>query len=348
MLRVAPDTSGCAIACLSTMKVSVIIVNWNSIKYIRECILSIYEHTHDVPFEIIVVDNASPAGDASLLEQEFPHVTLIKSDKNLGFAGANNLGFRHSSGNYLLFLNPDTKLISPAIAQMLQVLQRLPHGGILGCTLLNEDLSIQTSCVQTFPTILNQLLDSDWLRRRWPNSRLWGTRSLFSNNKKPAKVEVVSGACMLIRRDVFEQVGFFTEDYFMYAEDLDLCYKAQRAGYSNYHLGTVTVIHYGGKSSNPGWATQMKWKSIAHFCKKQRGSLYAIVFRIAMAVASVVRLTAIAGMGSLGNAFGTLQARRSASAKWRLVLRTVLTPSTQPSSLHDTQKAGPECGGSQL
>ena len=328
------------------MEISIIIVNWNSTDYVRGCVASIYEHTRDVAFEIIVVDNASPAGDAALLEQEFPHITLIKSNENLGFAGANNLGFRYSSGKYVLFLNPDTKLGSPAISLMVQELQAHPEGGILGCKLLNEDLSIQTSCIQTFPTILNQLLDSDWLRLRWPNSRLWGTGPLFSNDGKPAKVEVVSGACMLVRQDVFEQVGLFTEDYFMYAEDLDLCYKVERAGYSNYYLGTAAVIHYGGKSSNPESATQMKWRSIAHFCEKHHGTFYALIFRIVMASAALGRLGAIAGMGSFGNTFGNEQSRRSASAKWRLVLRAVLNPSSRPDLVRDARKVVSDCGAS--
>jgi GT2 family glycosyltransferase len=325
------------------MDVSIIIVNWNSIAYLRECIASICEHTLDISFEIVVVDNASPAGDADLLEPQFPEIRVIKSTVNLGFAGANNLGFKESTGEYVLFLNPDTKLVGSAINLMVQGIRSLPEAGVLGCKLLNTDLSIQTSCIQTFPTILNQLLDSDWLRLRWPNSELWGTLPLFSHSLKPAKVEVISGACMLVRRDVFEQVGLFTEDYFMYAEDLDLCYKVEGAGYSNYYLDTATVIHYGGKSSNREWATQMKWKSITHFCKKRRGNLYALIFRIAMASAAVVRLMAIAGVGLFGNTLGTPQSRRSASAKWRLVLGTMLAPSSKPGSFRDARRAVPEC-----
>lgn len=325
------------------MDVSIIIVNWNSIAYLPECIASICEQTPDISFEIIVVDNASPAGDADLLEAQLREARVIKSSENLGFAGANNLGFKQSSGEYVLFLNPDTKLVGSAINLMLQGMHSLPEAGILGCKLLNTDLSIQTSCIQTFPTILNQVLDSDWLRLRWPNSRLWGTWPLFSHSLKPAKVEVISGACMLVRRDVFEQVGLFTEDYFMYAEDLDLCNKVVQAGYSNYYLDTATVIHYGGRSSNRDRATQMKWKSIAQFCEKRRGNVYALIFRIAMVTAATVRLMAIAGAGLFGNAFGTPQSRRSVSAKWKLVLKTMLAPSTRSGAFRDARTAVPEC-----
>ena len=316
------------------MDVSVVIVNWNSIAYLRDCINSIREHTRDLSFEIIVVDNASPAGDAELLESQFQGIIVIKSAENLGFAGANNVGFRRSTGAYVLFLNPDTKLVGPALDLMVQGMRSLPDAGIVGCKLLNSDLSIQTSCIQTFPTILNQLLDSDYLRLRWPNSKLWGTASLFSNSAQPAKVEVISGACMLVRREVFEQVGLFTEDYFMYAEDLDLCYKVEQAGHSNYYLGTGTVIHHGGKSSNPEKATQMKWKSIAQFCEKRRGTFYALMLRTAMASAAVARMGAIVGMGLFGNTFGTRESRGTAFAKWRLVLKTMLTPSAGVRSLH--------------
>jgi len=325
------------------MDISIIIVNWNSIDYLRKCVASICEQTQGLSFEIVVVDNASPAGDAKLLERELPQITLIKSAENLGFARANNLGFRHSSGKYLLFLNPDTELAGPAINLMVQGAQALPDAGILGCRLLNSDLSLQTSCIQTFPTILNQLLDSDWLRRRWPNSKLWGTGPLSSGSSNPAEVEVISGACMLVRRDVFEQVGLFTEDYFMYSEDLDLCYKTMRAGYKNYYLSAATVIHHGGKSSNPYFATQMKWNSIPHFCAKHRGKLYGLTFRFVMAFAAIARLAAISMTGLFGTTFPSQQAKADTLTKWKLILKTLVTPSTKTGRPSNVPRPVPDC-----
>lgn len=222
-------------------------MNWNSTEYLRQCIASINEYTRDVNFELIVVDNASPDQDADSLTYQFENLRLIKSPSNIGFGRANNLGFRYSAGEYLLFLNPDTRLVSPAIDIMLAKSEALEDAGIVGCKLLNTDLTVQSSCIQTFPTILNQALDADFLRRRWPHSRLWGTSPLLSDCGTPAKVEVVSGACMMIRRDVFEQVGMFSEEYFMYAEDLDLCRKVVRAGFNNYYVGAATIIHHGEK-----------------------------------------------------------------------------------------------------
>lgn len=330
------------------MDVSIIFVNWNSVDYLREAIASIGDHTRDIEFEIIVVDNASLAGDADVIEREFPHINLIRSRENLGFAGANNLGFKHSSGKYVLFLNPDTRLITPAINHMFMSLQSLPDAGMVGCKLLNDDLSVQTSSIQTFPTILNQLLDADCLRSRWPASRLWGIAPLFSDSPEPARVEVISGACMMLKRDVFEQVGLFTEDYFMYAEDLDLCYKVASAGYSNYYVGTAAVVHYGGKSSNPLWATQMKWQSIPRFCSKHRGRFYGLVFRAAMAVAAVGRLATIKTMSLFGNTFGSREALKSSLAKWNVILKTLLIKPNSSNEVSTARKPVPGCGVSHV
>src|SRR5580693_6896749 len=138
------------------MDLSIICVNWNSVDYLRECASSIYEYTKGLTFEIIIVDNASPERNVDTLQGEFPQIKIIKSERNLGFAGANNLGFRESTGTYVLFLNPDTRLIEPSIDVLFEAIQSLPDPGIVGCKLLNSDLSVQTSSIQKFPTILNQ------------------------------------------------------------------------------------------------------------------------------------------------------------------------------------------------
>lgn len=305
------------------IKLSFIIVNWNSIAYLRRCISSIYAQTK-CSFEIIVIDNASPAEDALLIAREFPHITLIQCSENIGFGAANNLGFRRSVGDYVLFLNPDTELLNSAADIMMQALSSNPEAGIVGCTLLNEDRSIQTSCIQTFPTILNQMLDSDWLRIRWPNSHLWGTAPLWSKRDGAAQVEVISGACMLMRREVFEKVDGFTEDYFMYAEDLDLCYKVRKAEYSNYYLSSPVVLHYGGKSSNPERATPMKWRSIIMFCERHHGHTYAVAFRVAIASAALVRLIMLTGTRALMGVLTSRPPNSAALTKWKLILHTML------------------------
>jgi GT2 family glycosyltransferase len=267
--------------------VSIICVNWNSVDYMRECIRSIHQFTQGLSLEIIVVDNASPDGKASQLKAEFPEITLLESKENLGFSRANNLGFRHSTGSHLLFLNPDTKLISPAINLLIDSAKSLPASGVLGCRLLNSDLSFQTSSVQKFPTILNQIFDHDSSADVPPEM----------GSAKGVPVDMVSGACMLLPRQVFIRAGMFSEDYFMYAEDVDLCFKVRKLGLNVYYCGEATIVHFGGGSSSQTGVEQFvvvgQRTAIMQFCRKTRGPVYAWMYRLLMGAASVARIILI-------------------------------------------------------
>ena len=322
------------------MKLSIIIVNWNSLGYLRKCLTGLYEHIRDLSFEVIVVDNASPEPGIEALNVEFPDVLVIKSDINLGFAGANNLGFTRSSGEYLLFLNPDTEVTDNAFKTMLDQSLSVPDAGVIGCKLLNTDLSVQTSCIQTFPTIPNQLFDYEYFRLRWPSCSFWSLGALFSESKNPVPVDVISGACTLLRRDVFERAGMFTEDYFMYAEDLDLCYKVRALGLRNYFVGQAQVIHHGSQSSNrvniSNWSIIMRFKAVHKFCVKRQGSLYGWLFRAAMGTAALLRVVLL----SLAKPFAGNDLRKQtinqSTSKWLAVLKwsygvdgAVLKTSTQ-------------------
>jgi GT2 family glycosyltransferase len=277
-------------------ELSIIIVNWNCVDYTRECLNSIFSRSTGPAsdFEVIVVDNASTKGDPELLLTQFPGINLIKSQENLGFARANNVGFLESTGRYLLFLNPDTVVLGKALDEMLGQLKSLPDAGAVGCKLLNSDGSIQTSCIQRFPTIWNQMLDADALRVRWPQWKLWGTAPLFSEGTAPVPVEVISGACVMVRRDVFEAVGHFAREYYMYAEDVDLCYSIRSLGWWCYYVNGAQVIHHGGGSSKQrreqNWATVMQRKAILQFCKKTRGTGYSRLYQMAMAFSAAARL----------------------------------------------------------
>jgi N-acetylglucosaminyl-diphospho-decaprenol L-rhamnosyltransferase len=307
------------------MDLSIIFVNWNSLSYLEKCVSSIYSNTRNVEFEIIVVDNASPEGGVQKLKELFPGIVIIESATNLGFAGANNLGCRNSSGRYVLFLNPDTLLVGPTINTMLSSIKSLPDAGIVGCKMLNTDLSIQITSIQKFPTILNQVLNAEFLQLRWPNCSLWAIGPLFTQNTKPVKVEVIPGACMLLRREVFNEVGMFSEEYFMYAEDLDLNYKLAKQGYSNYYVGDAVIVHHGGRSSSKQavsqWSTIMKYRAMTRYYRKTRGRLYEIAYRMAMGCVALGRLALITLMYPLGNIIWKKEALRNASRKWRAVLK---------------------------
>src|SRR5271170_2135321 len=230
-------------------ELSVIIVNWNSAEFVCGCIRSIRQHTTGLICEIIVIDNASYDGCDKVLQVDDLGVTYLQSDRNLGFAKANNLAFEASRGTSLLFLNPDTEVVGPAILTLYRALHQLPAAGVVGSKLLNHDGSLQKSCIQSFPTILNQVLDSEYLVRKWPRSKLWGMAPLYRPTDHPEVVEMISGACLMLKREVFQKVGRFSEDYFMYTEDADLCYKVCRAGWKNYYVPEASVVHFGGGSS---------------------------------------------------------------------------------------------------
>jgi N-acetylglucosaminyl-diphospho-decaprenol L-rhamnosyltransferase len=278
---------------------SIIIVNWRSAAFLRKCLASIFANTKNLSCETIVVDNASFDG-ADEVCRDYPLVQYIQSNDNLGFAKANNLGFRHSKGEFVLLLNPDTEVIGDALKTLVDCMKSRPRVGIVGAKLFNSDMTIQTSCIQAFPTVLNQFLDTEFLRNRFPRSSFWGTWPLFSGQTEPSQIEVVSGACLLIRRAVFEQVGLFTENFFMYAEDVDLCYKVHRAGHKILYEGRAEVIHHGGQSSSKepqsNFATVMTRESLHAFMAIHRGKTYAAVFQFAIGVAACLRLLLLFGL----------------------------------------------------
>ena len=310
------------------MELSIIIVNWNALDYLRECIVSIYENTVSIKFEIIVVDNASTKGDVDTLRMLFPQVKIIKSRQNLGFARANNLGCREANGAYVLFLNPDTKLVGPAINIMMQNMRSLSDAGIVGCRQVNSDLTVQTTSIQKFPTISNQILNIEYLRLRWPGCPLWNIAPLFCDNPLPVVVDVIPGACMLLRRELFEQEGMFSEEYFMYAEDIDLNYKIAKKDYKNYYISNAVIIHYGGKSSSQKsvnqWATMMKYCAMSRYYSKNHSSGYATVYRIVIGISAFGRLIMIAFAFPFSSILWRRAALQKAAQKWWATLKWAL------------------------
>jgi GT2 family glycosyltransferase len=305
------------------MDLSIIIVNWNSKEYLEKCIQSILVWTVDIKYEIIVIDGASFDGCGEMLQRRFPQVRFIQSQENVGFAKANNVAFHESRGGYILFLNPDTELIGPAINIMFDYIQKVPNSGAIGCKLLNADKTVQTSCLQAFPTLMNQLLDSELLRRLWPNSPLWGNAHLFSSQITAGAVEGIVGACIMVERTLFEKVGLFSEDYFMYAEDLDLCYKIKQAGYMNYYLPDASIIHFGGGSTEKSpsdFSVVMMRESVWRMMRKTRGNGYGFAYRVSTMISSIGRLIALMAVFPLHLIRRGGQSWNGSFRKWRAIL----------------------------
>lgn len=304
---------------------SVIVVNYKSARFIHKCLSTIYENTKDINFEIIVIDNASYDDCESIIRNEFPEAIFIQSDQNIGFANANNLGFNNSSGEVLLFMNPDTEIVGTAINKMYTHLLSIENAGAIGCKLLNSDLSLQTSCVQPFPTIINQLLDVDVIKGLLPDIKLWGMKPLFKNIAQPEPVEVISGACLMIKRDVFEKIGFFSTDYFMYTEDIDLCFKVKCIEKKVYYTNDGSVIHHGGGSSQSNkdnrFSDVLMRESIWTFIYKNNGMVFALLYKLTMSVSAFIRLILLWGLVLIGYRRGDTVKLHKSIRKWKNILR---------------------------
>lgn len=307
------------------MELSVIIVNWKSAAFLEACLRTLFGNPpRDCRFEVVVIDNASYDGAGQMLAQKFPAVRFIQSDQNLGFSGANNAAAAQSCGTELMFLNPDTEIEPGSIDALRQALSEGgERAGVIGARLLNTDRTVQTSCLQAFPSIWNQAIDTDFLRRHFPGWKVWGTRPLLEKQSGPVAVEVISGACMLVRRQVFEQVGGFTTAYFMYSEDVDLCYQIHHAGFTNYYTDDAVVIHHGGGSTNASGvshfsAVQMK-ESRHRYFQLRRGPAYAFAYRASVAAISLLRCGLLA-VGAVV-AFGHRAELAAILSRWVSILR---------------------------
>ena len=218
----------------------------------------------------------------------------MQSDVNLGFARANNLAFVQSTGSAICFLNPDTVIKNNALQTLYDALYTTYNAGITGAVLRNADGTVQTSCVLPFPTIANQVLDVEWLRRLFPRAGFFGTGALFSTIVQPRAVEAVSGACIMIPRALFLEAGMFSTDYFMYAEDIDLCHKITLRNKNVYLINAAEIVHYGGGSSqlqkNRLFGALMIRESNYLLLKKFKGKRYAQLYRHSLALAALGRL----------------------------------------------------------
>jgi N-acetylglucosaminyl-diphospho-decaprenol L-rhamnosyltransferase len=309
---------------------SIIIVNWNSADFVRKCVTSLHPQTLGLRVETIVIDNASYDGCGDMIGNEFPDVHFIQSEDNLGFGRANNVAFMRSSGKLVLFLNPDTEASDGAIQQMAQVLVARSDAGIVGAKLLNSNGTIQTSCIQRFPSILGILLDSDLLRTLLPRWSLWGMQPLFDNPSVAVEVDAISGACQMVRRDVFQRAQMYSAAYFMYAEDVDLCLRTTRLGLKNFYVPDAVFIHHGGRSTSAatenGWSAILMRESWKRFFEQNRSQTYARLFQVAVGIQAALRVIVIsvamlgADMVGRGSRLAMIKRKWIGISRWALGL----------------------------
>lgn len=229
---------------MKEVEVSIILVNYNTKLLTLECIDSIYSHVNDVSFEVIVVDNASTDGSKDVLGKD-SRIIYIYNDSNLGFGRANNVGALKANGDYLFFLNTDTLMTDDVIHGMWRYMKQNPSVGVCGVNLVDEEMNPTVSFERLYPScgyLLNEIT------ARIPARFMYGRNAYYNHTKHPLKVAYVSGADLMIRRDVFERVGGFDKGFFMYFEETDLCFQVKSLGFFVISLPDYQIIHFGGRS----------------------------------------------------------------------------------------------------
>lgn len=257
---------------------SIIILSWNVCDLLRACLRSL--PLDDPAIEIIVVDAASGDGTVERVRAEFPTVTLIASDENLGYSRGNNLGLRAARGQYLLVLNPDTEIQSDALAQMLAYINAHPRVGVLGPQMVFADGAIQ-STRRRFPSLLTGFFESTWAQPLAPRSMLNHFYARDLRDDETAEVDWVVGAALMVRRTAYEQVGGLDEGFFMYSEELDWCRRMKAAGWRVVYFPPARIVHHEGRSSaQVPAATHIRFNtSKVRYYRKYHGALAAELLR---------------------------------------------------------------------
>jgi hypothetical protein len=269
------------------LNLSVVVVSWNVKALLAGCLDSLYQQGPD-DLEVLVIDNASTDGTPAMLSESYPQVRVLESQRNLGFGAANNLGIRQCRGQYVLLLNPDTVLKPGAIAALLGFLQAHPAAGAVGPKILNPDGSLQYSCspAPTLQSEASRLL-------HLPGMRPDGYYPMEGwDQQQPHRTQVLLGACLLLPRQALEQVGGFDEEYFMYSEEVDLCYRLAQAGWELYWHPAAQVVHYGGQSTQQAAAEMFLhlYRSKTLFFRKHRGLLATLGYKLLLAATSLSRM----------------------------------------------------------
>lgn len=230
--------------------ISIVIVNYNVRAFLEQCLMAIDRATHSLGIERFVVDNASVDGSQTMVKKKFPHVHLIENRINVGFSRANNQALRKAKGTYVLILNPDTLIQEDTLLILKNYLDLHTDVGAVGCRLINPDGSFQITSRRSLPTPWVAFTRIVGLSKIFPKSRVFGRYNMtYVNPGIETEVDVLPGSLMFIRRDIMAAIDYFDENFFMYGEDVDLCYRIKNAGWKIVYLPETKAIHYKGEST---------------------------------------------------------------------------------------------------
>ena len=276
----------------TAVALSIIIVNWNTRDLLAQCLESVANNARLMPhlrMETFVVDNASTDSSAAMVGERFPWVQLVENEVNTGFAQANNQAIRLSTGRYVLLLNPDTEVKPQALYTLMDFMESQQDAGAAGSWLLNADGSLQTSCYPA-PTLSRELWRLFHLDTLYPYSHYQMDKW---DRCVPQKVDVLKGACVILRRKALDEIGLLDENYFMYSEEVDLCYRLQKAGWNLYWVPQSQVVHFGGESTKQVAAEmflQLYRGKVVYF-RKHYGRPRGIAYKLILLAASLARLS---------------------------------------------------------
>jgi O-antigen biosynthesis protein len=266
---------------------SIIIVNYNVKEFVENLLYSIDKARQNLSLEIFIVDNASDDGSVDIIKEKFPYVNLTANKSNIGFGAANNLALSKAEGKYLLLINPDTIVKEDTFVKMIDFFEKHPDAGVAGCKVLNSDGTLQLACRRSFPGPWTSFTKVTGLSRFFPKSRLFARYNLtYLDENKTLEVDAVSGSFMMMRRETYNKVGGFDEQFFMYGEDIDLCYRTQKAGYKVYYVHETEIIHYKGESTKRSSIdeTQVFYQAMNLFVKKHLSSSFIVEFILQFAI----------------------------------------------------------------
>lgn len=264
------------------IELSIIIVTHNVMAHLRKSLASILASDTPLSYEVFVVDNGTDESLA-MVAAEFPAVKRIVGSPHIGFAAGNNLALPQARGRYILLLNPDTELPRTALSNLFEVMEEHPHWGIVGPKLVRADGSLDLACRRSFPTPWNALMKASGLAKRFPRSRFTAAYNLtYLDPDESHPLDAVVGAFMFIRREALAQAGLLDDTFFMYGEDLDLCYRIKQAGWQVWYWPAVAVRHLKGESSRqrPGRMTFEFFRSMHLFYAKHQAPRNPAVMNI--------------------------------------------------------------------